>query len=136
MGAMKGIVTLLIVLASATACRDTTGPSASIDQTFTLAPGDRMTIDGTATRIRFLGVDGDSRCPADAFCIQGGDAVVRLEVQSGARGTEPLDLHTGTMAPVIHDDLSIALVQLAPYPFSGRAIEQTEYRATLKATHR
>jgi hypothetical protein len=38
------------------------------------------------------------------------------------------------MAPVRHDDLTIALVALAPYPFSGRTIAPRDYRATLRVT--
>jgi hypothetical protein len=38
------------------------------------------------------------------------------------------------MQPVVHDRLTIALIQLSPYPFSSRTIAPDEYRATLKVT--
>jgi len=80
-------------------------------------------------------VSGDSRCPADAFCIQGGDATVRVHaLDSGAAAD--YSLHTGdsSRAAATHRQLRIELVQLAPYPFSSRTIAQDDYRATLKVT--
>ena len=43
-------------------------------------------------------------------------------------------LHTGDMKPVTHEDLTIALVELSPYPFSSRPIQPGDYRATLRVT--
>ena len=43
-------------------------------------------------------------------------------------------LQTGDLRPVVHNGLTIALVQLSPYPFSARTIAPDEYRATLKVT--
>ena len=39
-----------------------------------------------ASRLRFEGVTGDSRCPVDAICIQGGDAIVKVQA-SGDGGS-------------------------------------------------
>jgi hypothetical protein len=39
----------------------------------------------------FAVVSGDSRCPADAMCIQGGDAIVTLQVTS-ANDTREVEL--------------------------------------------
>ena len=115
-----------------TACRESpTGPTASLNTEFTLAPSEAMRIDGTSLSVRFDRVSGDSRCPADAVCIQGGSADVRIRAQSDGL-TRDYDLRTGDMQPVQHEGLTIALVQLAPYPFSSRTIQPEEYRATLK----
>jgi hypothetical protein len=78
-------------------------------------------------------VSGDSRCPADAICIQAGSATVHIAARSD-ESTREYELHTGDMQPVQHDGLTIALVNLAPYPFSSKTIEPDEYRATLKVT--
>ncbi|MGH9175137.1 MAG: hypothetical protein ACRD1H_12310, partial [Vicinamibacterales bacterium] len=98
---------------------------------FVLAPGSSAFVEEASLTIRFNGVTGDSRCPADAICIQGGDAVVGLTVTS-TRGTRDHELHTGNMVPVQHDDVTISLVQLAPYPFSSGPIAPNDYRATLR----
>jgi hypothetical protein len=115
-----------------TACKATpTGPSSPLDREFTLAPGETMSIKETSLLVRFNGVSGDSRCPADAFCIQGGSATVKITAAS-ARSTREYELHTGDMRPVMHEGFTIALTQLSPYPFSSRTIQPGEYRATLK----
>jgi len=79
-------------------------------------------------------VSGDSRCPADALCIQAGDALVHV-VASGNTSAE-YDLHTAEPAKAVvrHDGVRIALVSLQPYPFGGRAIEPGKYRATFAAS--
>jgi len=84
--------------------------------------------------IEFTSVTGDSRCPADAVCIQGGDAVVHIRVTGG--GTSTYELHTGdnSRAAVVHGLYRIALMQLQPYPFSAQPISPNDYRATLTAT--
>ncbi|MGH9255486.1 MAG: hypothetical protein ACRD3C_13075 [Vicinamibacterales bacterium] len=97
-----------------------------------LAPGEMAIIGGAAVRVQFVGVSGDSRCPADVFCIQGGDAVVHVRVFDSGRSTA-YELHTGDSrrAAVVHRDLRIELVELQPYPFSSRTINPSDYRATL-----
>jgi hypothetical protein len=117
-----------------TACADSsTSPTTPIDVEFTLRPGESRRVEDTSFSIRFIGVEGDSRCPADAICIQGGSAEVRIAVTSGL-ATEPYALHTGNMQPVKHGGLTIALVELAPYPFSSRPIAPADYRATLRVS--
>ena len=77
-----------------------TGPS--LNEDFTVAPGEITAIAEAGVRVRFDRVEGDSRCPADAVCVQGGDALVRITVIE--RSTErPYELHTGSMEPVTHD---------------------------------
>jgi hypothetical protein len=111
-----------------------TSPS-PVNREVVLSPGQSVAVEEASISLRFEGVSGDSRCPADAICIQGGDALVRIEVLSGPRGQrQPYTLHTGDMRPVTHEDLTIALVELSPYPFSSRPIEPGDYRATLRVT--
>jgi hypothetical protein len=105
-----------------------------LDTQFTLAPGASATVAGTSLRVQFSGVLGDSRCPADAMCIQGGDALVRIRVVNG--GTAEYELHTGdsSKAVVSHAGYRIALAELQPYPFSSRTIQPGDYRATLRVS--
>lgn len=110
-----------------------TSPAPPLTATFVLAPGETVTIPGTSTSLRFSGVEGDSRCPADAMCITGGDAVVVLEVLGGRAGLRA-ELHTGNMRPATVGELTFTLQELAPYPFSSRTIEPGDYRATITVT--
>jgi hypothetical protein len=128
---MRSTVLLLAVLSLA-ACDEThpTGPTVPLGREFVLAPGEVAAVENGALQIRFDAVMGDSRCPADALCVLGGDAIVRVTVLS-SRESRPYDLHTGDLRPVSHNGLTIALVQLSPYPFSAAPIEPNDYRATL-----
>ena len=110
-----------------------THPTTPLNTEFTLAPGESRIIEGELLIVRFTGVTGDSRCPADAFCILGGSADVGITAVSD-RSTQNYALKTGDMQPVKHDDFTISLVQVAPYPFSTRTIAPDEYRATFKVT--
>jgi len=86
-------------------------------------------------QVHFHGVTGDSRCPADALCIQGGDATVHVDVAaSGGANPAQLELHTGRLQPARYGDFTIALETLSPYPFSSRTIAPDEYRATIRLT--
>src|SRR5262249_47098249 len=107
-------------------------PRVPVDQRIRRAPGQSLTV-GDSIAIRFIGVQGDSRCPADAMCIQGGDAVVKLHVTHD-REAHDVDLHTGNMKPATAGNVTVTLVELTPYPFSSRTISPDEYRATLRVT--
>jgi hypothetical protein len=128
------VFTLLSCLLVATACDDTspTGPAVPLSERFVLAPGATAAIAKAGISVQFVGVSGDSRCPSDAFCIQGGDAIVQVRVlDDGAAAS--YELHTGDKQRAIaaHRDLRIELLDVQPYPFSARPIEASDYRATL-----
>ena len=126
---------LLVVLAlGLVGCDESpTGPSVPLNQEFELAPGEVAVVEDVSVSVRFNNVTGDSRCPADAVCILGGDAIVHVTATSRQAARE-YELHTGDMRPVTHDGVTIALVQLQPYPFSSRTIQPGDYRATLKVS--
>ncbi len=131
---MRSLWVILSAMLAASSCVTSTTPTVPLNRDFTLAPGQLVVIDETSVGIRFVGVTGDSRCPADALCILGGDAIVRIEVHPNRGEHASYELHTGSMKPVLHDRDTIALVQLDPYPFSARTIKPEDYRATLRVT--
>jgi hypothetical protein len=132
---MRALV-LVFCLLVATACdeKSPVGPTVPLNERFTLARGEITRVEGADLRLQFVEVTGDSRCPADAVCILGGDAIVHVRVTDG--GTNPYQLHTGdsNRAAVMHRQLRIELIQLQPFPFSSRTIPQDEYRATFLVT--
>jgi hypothetical protein len=133
MGQRVVILCLLLVTA---ACDDRpTGPTVVLDRTLTLSPGQVAFVDGVGVRLTFVDVAGDSRCPADAVCIQGGDAVVRVRGAAGT-STATLELHTGdaTRAAASFQGVRVQLLELQPYPFSSRSISPRDYRASLRVT--
>src|SRR6185295_14506969 len=117
------LATILACLLSATAAacdEPTTGPTVSVDARFTLSPGETASIEGRGVKLRFESVTGDSRCPGDAVCITGGDAIVKV-TGSGDGGTLSLELHTGdsSRASVTYGSVKVTLVELQPYPFGS-----------------
>jgi hypothetical protein len=128
------LATMLLCLLAVTACDESpTGPTVSLDARFTLAPGETAAVQGRGVTLRFEGVTGDSRCPGDAVCITGGDAIVKVTA-SGDGSSLSLDLHTGdsSRASVTYGSVKVSLVELQPYPFSSRPpIVPGDYRATL-----
>lgn len=128
---------LLMCLLCVTGCdeKSPAGPTVALNERFTLAPGEVATVTTTDLRFQFVRVTGDSRCPADAICIQGGDALVQIQAFDGSSSTL-LGLHTGDSSQASADfgGARIMLVELQPYPFSSRTITPEEYRATLRVT--
>lgn len=132
------LTAVVFCLLAAPACLfdSPTAPARDVNAEIVIPEGQTASVPGTGVRIRFDRVVGDSRCPADVMCIQGGDAIVRIAVLSGLNGTDVYELHTGDMKPVQHKELTIALVQLVPYPFSNAPVKPGDYRVTLRLTGR
>ena len=125
-----GILACLLFVAACNT-ESVSGPTVPPNQQFTLAPGQSISIRGTTLRLEFLRVSGDSRCPADAICVQAGDAIVHVRITD--RTATEYQLHTSdpARAVVMHRNFRIELLQLQPYPLGGRTIEPGDYRATL-----
>lgn len=130
-----GLLLAACLLAVAACDENPVGPTVPLNQRFTFAPGEVATLDGTSSRVQFIRVSGDSRCPADVVCIQGGDAIVHVRVADDNQAAD-YELHTGdgSRASATHRGVRIELVELRPYPFSNRTIQGGDYRATLIAS--
>jgi hypothetical protein len=129
----RPIAWVLLMAALGGACSDgPTAPSA-VDWQQTLRPGQVASVAGTGVSLRFDRVANDSRCPGDAICILGGDAIVLISVLEAASAVS-YDLHTGFARPAQHHDITIDLVSLDPYPFSSLPFDPADYRATLRVT--
>ena len=124
---------LLFCLLPATAClRNSPVEPTALDEQVVLAPGQTTDV-AREVAVAFIGVIGDSRCPGDAICITGGDAIVRIAIIAGGARAER-DLRTGPLAPVAFSGVRVRLVELQPYPFSSRPFDPSEYRATLRVS--
>lgn len=110
----------------------------ALDEPFTLAIDDDVTLAGADLWVRFRDVSHDSRCPVDVSCVWQGDAEVILGVGRDARErlralhTTP-GVQTGPRSTSV-DGYRITLLELEPLPRSGRRIPRGEYRATLRIT--
>lgn len=132
MTGIRGVLLLGCLLAGGCDPTFPTSPTAPFDRQFVLAPGQAAAVAEASLTVRFVGVAGDSRCPIDALCVQGGDAIVRVDVEPARGSHSSYELHTGDMRPARHGDLTLAIVELAPYPFSARPTQPGDYRLTLR----
>lgn len=75
----------------------------------------------------------DSRCPSDVKCIWAGQVNVTLVVQSQfSKRTMSLINSPDPSSTVVFDNYSIHLVDVQPYPQSGRSISFSDYIVTLQ----
>ena len=106
-----------------------------VGEEFSLKVGQELAIEGERLRVKFVGVEEDSRCPSDVTCIWAGNAKLLLEVVSGKKCPEKLRLNTHGSAQGADEgklgSLKVKLVKLDPYPRSNQRIAPGDYRATL-----
>jgi len=97
-----------------------------------LSPGDEIVAEGVL-RLRFVGVEGDSRCPRDVQCVWQGNAGVRLALETVGGAPETVLLNTG-IAPseVVLGGYRIRLLSLTPEPLSTATILPGAFTATLR----
>jgi hypothetical protein len=115
-------------------CRTPTGnPGAEgcgvwADSVLTLCVGQEARAPDGVTRIAFLGVRSDSRCPVDVECVWAGNAEVQIGVAFGMGPTVPYVLNTG-LEPraVAFGTFRLTVAELRPAPVSFRRIPSDHY---------
>ncbi|HEY2944856.1 MAG TPA: hypothetical protein VGN09_20645 [Vicinamibacteria bacterium] len=134
-GASSSIVVLLLLASCSTS--PTTPRAVSLDDRFTLAPGQTAEVGGTGLRVTFEEVSADSRCPVEVTCVWEGDAVAVFLLRPASAAVRH-ELHTSGRYPseVPVGDYRVRLVELAPRPRSGASPAPADYRATLLVTPR
>ena len=127
---MRLALASLVALVTAACFNGPTGPDATAGEPFDLKAGAVSTLpDGT--RMRFERVQSDSRCPMDAICVWGGDAIVTVTLNPSRGASETRELHTQPAGSQIsYANYTIALKTLAPYPRSSEEIRAASYVAT------
>lgn len=95
--------------------------------------GQSVVIKGEDLKITFSEVTGDSRCPADAVCIQAGEVTCRMEIREDGQKSS-----TDFSYPGLTDGYSQLVYQghtynfkVQPYPYSDKQITDSEYRLFL-----
>jgi hypothetical protein len=85
--------------------------------------------------IKFISVNEDSRCPANAICVWEGNARISLQL-TDRKSTEVVELNTSTRfaTEAKFGGYLIKLVSLLPYPGTKEKIDPSEYVATLRIT--
>jgi hypothetical protein len=129
------LVPFVFVFLTAAACaHNPVSPSVPTGREFELKAGDSVSVQGADFDLQFSHVAQDSRCPADAVCVWAGDAEAVFAVTRRGVPGSPVSLHTdanrGRQATV--GDWSLTLSALQPYPYSGRPVAPSDYKATLR----
>jgi hypothetical protein len=131
---MRPALAVVLVLGALGCAHNPTAPSVPVGREFRVAAGDSVSVEGADFTLRFSHVAGDSRCPADAVCVWMGDAEAVFLVNERGRPASPLSLHTepsrGQQARF--DGWTLTLGGLEPYPYSGRPVAPSDYKATLR----
>lgn len=132
---------LLSILMLTSACRSTNGPTAppvyslaEAADSVRVRAGQTVVVDGV--RIRFNGVESDSRCPSDVVCVWEGDAVANFTVEQNCECRSvayALALHT-TLDPKwgVAYGYRVELRALAPSPRASSPIKPDAYVAWLR----
>jgi hypothetical protein len=134
---LRSLLAATIVLGGM-ACSSPTSPGDGPFQAeVTLRPGQVTAVASTPLRIGFDRVAADSRCPATAFCIQSGDALVALTVSVEGRAGAEVLLRTrggtsGSELSVVVAGYELAVSGLQPYPETTTPIPPGDYRVTVR----
>jgi hypothetical protein len=113
--------------------------SPSVNRTFTLSPGQTVSVPDTTLTLTFEQVTKDQRCPAAALCVadaKGLVAVVALTARMNGQSA-PLTLETdGDKKVVTVNGFRITLEGLSPYPISSfDEIAPMAYRADVRVAN-
>jgi hypothetical protein len=122
------ILSLLVLVLALSAC----APAASqaLPATVEIGLGEEVVRNNVS--VRFNTVIEDSRCPADAVCIQAGQA--RVSVTVTVDGQNELLALTNVPdggQPVEYQGYRISLQDLQPYPLASQPTDPDAYQATI-----
>ncbi|MBK8567753.1 MAG: hypothetical protein IPN76_31655 [Saprospiraceae bacterium] len=133
---MKKLLFFAFVVAAAfMACNkddDTNIKPVQLDKAFNLAVNETAELETDGTRIKFLGISEDSRCPTGVNCVWEGEAIVQLSVEKEDDAiveTLTTNPREGQMLPDKFTAFGhgVKLLQVMPYPEAGSSIEEGDY---------
>lgn len=73
---------------------DDAGAQIADGRSFTMQPGQSVTL-ADDSRLRYVRLVNDSRCPPDVQCVWAGDAIVAFEWSPAGGAPQSFELHTG-----------------------------------------
>lgn len=129
---------LALSLLMATGCDSSMEPSAkptveaTLDQPFTLEPGQTAVLAEQDLSLTFAGVLEDGRCPVDIQCISAGQATTAVQAKPGEGPATTLRLTLPALPEgVAYGGLRVHAQQLLPARYFNRTIAPADYRLTL-----
>lgn len=119
MNRRQTLVAIIAILWSLLACALTAAPPTVGDgDSFTLMEGDSAVLSGDDTRLTFVDVVEDTRCPIEAECVTAGEVTVRVELRED-EGTTQHDLTLRSGDAYVSADgnfVTVLLYAVEPYP--------------------
>ena len=106
-----------------------------LGESFTLGMGEAARVEDAEITVTFQEVSSDSRCPKDVNCIQAGEAVVVLALESAAGKKTLVELAVppgGSSPAAAFEAFRVTVVELEPQTESTRSIDPSGYVATVR----
>jgi hypothetical protein len=123
---VAGIVILLFSLSGSSS-------TVSTGEEFILRIGQTVSVEGEDLKITFSTVSGDSRCPADAVCIQAGEVACLMKIEQDGEVTDTEFAYPGLTSEysrLTYQEHNYSF-KVEPYPYSDKQIADKEYRLFL-----
>ncbi|MFA6257350.1 MAG: hypothetical protein WCT29_03545 [Candidatus Paceibacterota bacterium] len=109
-------------------CEFAACPNVPVEDSGDVKVGETKNVNGL--NITVNKIVSDSRCPADAVCIQAGNIVANVTLKSDT-DQETLNLTDGD-APKAFDSFKVSLVSSAPFPLASQPVPHENYKVTFK----
>ncbi|MBX3244407.1 MAG: hypothetical protein KF685_08125 [Acidobacteria bacterium] len=108
--------------------------NAQDEKSFVVGIGKEVDFSGKrVTKVKFLEVTEDSRCPEGVDCFWAGNA--RLKIELSFSDDEPVTLEMDTNGPnstVKFEGGTVSLIKLDPYPKNNVEFDRSAYKVSLK----
>ena len=135
---MKRISLLLVLVLFMTLLAGCSSPlKVSLDNQFTLAPGQSASIASESMEIKFIGENQDSRCPTGVDCFWAGQVICDIELtKDGNKNQIALTESAGSGLATGYTFQNYKITfSVSPYPEAGKTIAKGDYRLTLKVSN-
>ena len=125
------LLVLVLLLPLLSACSGSL--KASLDNQFTLAPGQSARIASEGMDINFIGETQDSRCATGVECIRAGDVSCKVEItKDGIKNPVTLTDAAGTGSSQGYTFQNYKIIfSVSPYPEAGKTIAKSDYRLSM-----
>ena len=105
---------------------------------FQLKVNQSFLLESGGIKIKFLNITSDSRCPSDVTCIWQGEAVVLVNIIKNNQDGENFNLTSNAgqkdTTVQIAKGYFMHVVNVEPYPLSGKKISSSDYLVTFQIT--
>ena len=125
------LLVLVLLMPLLSACSSSL--KASLDNQFTLTPGQSARITSEGMDIKFIGETQDSRCPTGVECIWAGQVICDIELtKDGNKNQVTLTESAGSGLTTGYTFQNYKITfAVSPYPVAGKTIAKSDYRLSL-----